>query len=435
VCNLGGMPAAAPPELQPVILRTKLDLKPRPGGTAVPGKSAQIQHLTVGCVGALTYGSAIKRQARKIGDPVARLKYLQFATTPGAQKAFESRKRATARQRAASLVLAIAICLLGTNKALPHKVIKDWIAVPVVTAPAPVRNAVAFQYKAAVVPELATNVWAVEQTSQYDLYSNGLRIENRLAVSNHSRSYSVIGLESGTPGPPRTDPAGVVFHMTESYQAPFEPDQKAALSRATQGVLEYVRNKRAYHFVIDRFGRVYRIVAESDSANHAGNSVWADSQGLYVDLNSSFLGVAFEASTQTTQAPIQDPISDPQIHAARLLTTMLRAKYKLDAGNFVTHAQVSVNPGNMRIGWHTDWGNTFPFAELGLPDNYEIPIPALYAFGFEYDQAYVNSTGAGIGKGLALAQERTIRTAAERGMTLVAYRRTLQRRYNTVHSY
>jgi N-acetylmuramoyl-L-alanine amidase-like protein len=437
VCNLAGMPAAAPPAPPPVFLKTKLEVQPRPQARpitpAVSGKAAQIKYLTVGCVGALTYDSAIRRRARKIGDPVARIKYLQFATTPGAQEAFEARRRLTARRRAASLALAFAICFLGTAKPLPHKVIAGWVARPV--APPPVQPPVAaVQPQTVVIPVVATNVWPVEQTGQYDLYSNGLRIENRLAISNHPRSYSLIGLESGVPGPPRSHPAGVVFHMTESYQAPFEPDHTAALSRATQGLLEYVRNKRAYHFVIDRFGRVYRIVAESDSANHAGNSVWADSQGLYVDLNSSFLGVAFEASTQPDAQAKPEPITDPQLHAASLLTAMLRSKYDLDAGNFVTHAQVSVNPGNMRIGWHTDWGSTFPFSELGLPDNYEIPNPALYAFGFEYDQAYINSTGAGIAKGLAIAIERTRRNAAERGMTLAAYKRTLQHRYNTVRS-
>ena len=28
------------------------------------------------------------------------------------------------------------------------------------------------------------DIWPVEQTSEYDLYSNGLRIENQLAISN-----------------------------------------------------------------------------------------------------------------------------------------------------------------------------------------------------------------------------------------------------------
>jgi hypothetical protein len=320
------------------------------------------------------------------------------------------------------LLLGMTICFLGTNKGLSRQP----VAGPSRREAAPA----GVPYPAAVTPEMAATVWPVEQTSQYDLYSNGLRIENRLAISSQPRSYSLIGLESGTPGPRRSEPAGIVFHMTESYQAPFEPDQKSALKRIGQGLLEYVRDRHAYHFVIDRFGRVYRIVMESDMASHAGNSVWADPEWLYLDLNASFIGVAFEASTQKNQ----EPISAPQLQSARLLTGMLRAKYNLPAGNCVTHAQVSVNPSNMRIGWHSDWGTKFPFAALGLPDNYEIPNPALYLFGFEYDQTYVNSTGAGIWKGLALAKQRTLESAAERGMTLAEYRKILQKRYAKVRS-
>jgi hypothetical protein len=273
-------------------------------------------------------------------------------------------------------------------------------------------------------------VWPVEQTSEYDLYSNGLRIENGLAISNQPRSYSLISRGSETPGPHRSQPAGIVFHTTESDQAPFESSQKSALKRIGQELLAFVSNKRAYHFVIDRFGRVHRIVVESDKANHAGRSVWADSQWVYLDLNSSFIGVAFEARTQADQ----QLINDPQLHAAKALTEMLRGKYNLLAENCVTHSQVSVNSDNMRIGYHTDWGTSFPFKELGLPDNYQIPNPAVYLFGFDYDPAYIDATGPDLWKGLALAEERRRESAAERGVTVGEYRKILQQRYKDVQS-
>jgi hypothetical protein len=292
---------------------------------------------------------------------------------------------------------------------------------------------VSLKPSAAPVRHAATDptvVWPVEQTSQYDLYSNGLRIENSLEISNQPRSYSLIGRDSGAPGPQRAQPAGIVFHLTESPQASFEPGQKSALKRIGEGLLMYVRNKRAYHFVIDRFGRVHRIVVESDAANHAGNSIWADSQWLYLNLNESFIGVAFEARTQADQPPA----NDPQLRAARLLTEMLRGKYNLPAENCVTHAQVSVNPENMRIGWHTDWGNALAFKELGLPDNYEIPNPALYMFGFEYDQAYLNAAGPGLRKGLSLAEEQLRSSAVDRSLTTEQYRKILQQRYRNARS-
>ena len=84
-----------------------------------------------------------------------------------------------------------------------------------------------------------------------------------------------------------TEPAGIVFHTTESHLAPSEEDQNQMLRSAGEGLLEYVRRRRAYHFVIHRFGRVFRIVRESDPANEAGNSVWVDQDWVYVNLNRS----------------------------------------------------------------------------------------------------------------------------------------------------
>src|SRR5262249_53702875 len=145
-----------------------------------------------------------------------------------------------------------------------------------------------------------------EQTKGYDLYSNGLRIENELAVSNKPRSYRPVSRDTESFGPLRTQPAGIVFHTTESDQAPFDPTQSHALMRIGHELLLFVRNKQAYHFVIDRFGRVHRIVVESDAANHAGNSIWADSDWAYVALNDSFIGVAFESRTRSDQQSITE---------------------------------------------------------------------------------------------------------------------------------
>jgi hypothetical protein len=151
---------------------------------------------------------------------------------------------------------------------------------------------------------------------------------------------------------------------------------------------------------------------------------------MYRYLENDDLGVAFEARSGLDQ----QPINEPQLHAARALIEMLRSKYNLPAENCVTHAQVSVNPGNMRIGYHTDWGASFPFKDIGLPDNYQIPNPALYLFGFDYDPAYVNSTGPDLWKGLALAEERRRESAAEHGVTLAEYRKILQQRYKDARS-
>jgi hypothetical protein len=216
-----------------------------------------------------------------------------------------------------------------------------------------------------------------------------------------------------------------VFHTTESDQVRFTASQNSTLKRIGRELLLYVRKIRAYHFLIDRFGQVYRIVVESDAANHAGNSIWADSQWVYLNLNASFLGVAFEART----LPGQAPINQSQIHAAKLLIEMLRSKYNIRTGNCVTHAQVSVNPDNKRLGWHTDWGTRFPFEQVGLPDNYEQPNPAVYLFGFKYDPAYINSTCPELWKGLVYAEEGIREAAAEHRSSVAEYTKCLQRKY------
>jgi hypothetical protein len=350
---------------------------------------------------ALVRSSKIERRAQSLSDPIVRLRYLRQATA-------NQVKRPSRKSR-------IALCALAV-------VILTWRSDALVRRPAvPARHSVSPVPPASAV----TAVWPVEHTSDYDLYSNGLRIENRLEISNEPRSYRLIARESGVLGPLRTQPAGIVFHTSESDQAPFEREQKRILKRIGQELLLYVRNHRAYHFVIDRFGRVNRIVVESDAANHAGHSIWADSKWLYLHLNDGFLGVAFEARMQADQ----EIITEAQLRAARTLTEMLRAKYNLSAENCVVHAQVSVNPGNRRIGWHTDWGAGFPFREIGLPDNYQIPNPSLYLFGFEYDAAYTAVTGPDLWKGLEAADERVREAAAERGVTPAVYRNILYQRF------
>jgi hypothetical protein len=347
----------------------------------------------------------IERRAQAISDPLEKLRYLKEATgTRQAHRHFQS-----AAKWSASVALIAMVVPLASHANLWRE-----------EASRPSSGTTLHNR-----PDLP-NVWLVEQSNQYEIYSNGLRIENPLAVSNEPRTYSLISRSAEAKlGPIRFQPSGIVFHTTESEQAPFEASQTPAIRHIGRELLLYVRNKRAYHFVIDRFGRVHRIVVETDVANHAGNSVWADARWAYLDLNASFLGVAFEAHT----LPGEPPINPAQIHAAKVLTEMLRGKYGILAGNCVTHAQVSVNPGNKKIGWHTDWGNNFPFKELGLPDNYEQPSPALYLFGFGYDPVYMKSTGPELWKGLALAEELVREAAAERGFSVAEYTKSLQEKY------
>jgi hypothetical protein len=113
---------------------------------------------------------------------------------------------------------------------------------------------------------------------------------------------------------------------------------------------------------------------------------------------------------------------------------LLRGRYRIPAENCVTHAQVSVNPENMRIGYHTDGAAGFPFREVGLPNNYELPLPSLTEFGFEYDETFRAAMGASTWNGI-IASERHLERAAARMRTAADEHRTkLRDRYRRLYA-
>ncbi|HLK69878.1 MAG TPA: peptidoglycan recognition family protein [Bryobacteraceae bacterium] len=364
----------------------------------------------------ITFQPWVERHARQIQDPVEKLRYLQAAAAP----TDPAKHRARIGFRLSSLVLMLTTASFFAVRA---KVQVEPLPLYArqIPPPMPVRE---------MPVERFPDVWQVDSAREFETYSNGLRIDNRYAISNHPRSYRIFPLGRPDSGSETryTQPVGIVFHTTESEQEPFERSHNGVLKKAAESLVEFVRHRRCYNFLIDRFGRVFRIVVESDAAQHAGYSVWSDEQWLYVDLNESFLGVSFEARTEPGQE--EPSISPGQVRAASMLIEMLRSRYRISVANCVTHAEVSVNPANMRIGFHTDWASSFPFEELGLPNNYALPLPALVAFGFEADDEYRRVGGARLEGGVQLAEDLLRRRALERGQSLAVYRRGLQRTYH-----
>ena len=271
------------------------------------------------------------------------------------------------------------------------------------------------------------SVWLLETRAGVEAYSNGLRIENDFQVPAPPRQYRALRRGALEPSEVRSNPAGIVYHTTESRTVPFEAPRRESITRDGLATLAYVRDNRLYHFVIDRFGQVHRVMAETGAANHAGFSVWADERNVYLNLNQSFIGVSFEANSGSLAEGYT--ASPAQLFAARALTEMLRSRYSIADMNCVTHAQVSVNPGNQRIGYHTDWARNFPFEELGLRHGYQTAVASIAIFGFGFDTSFLSTLGADVWEGLALAEEQLGRDAAASGMTLANYRRMLHRRY------
>ena len=349
-------------------------------------------------------------RAGRFSDPVARLRYLRNATSPP-----------PVPNRVPKVMITFAGVTAGAALLIPGH---PGYFMREVASPAPPAQVIS-----ANTQEAPADVWLVDsRDAQYEIYSNGLRIETAGAVSYQPRVWRQVMRPSLNAGDLRHDPVGIVYHTTESHIAPFEQSQTDRLKRVGQWLIAYLRKERSYHYLIDRFGRVHRIVKESDAAGHAGRSVWADSNSIYLNLNHEFLGVAFESATQSGDVTAQ-AVTPAQIRAARELTEMLRTRYRISTVNCVTHAQVSVNPWNHRIGNHTDWASNFPFAALGLPDNYELPIAAMEVFGFGYDQDFVTATGGRLWKGLLLTEERVRQAASAEGVSVAPYRAQLKEKY------
>jgi len=357
-------------------------------------------------------------RARQISDPIEKLQYLQCAMTGRVALV----KRPVWRRLSLGAFVIMTVSFL-----LP--------APGVVSDVSRVSHRQMFPETAKKIPPQSfSDVWLVEETEQEEVFSNGLRVDNRFSTPNQPRFYQTLDRKrSMTPSADwRSQPVGIVYHTTESAIAPFDAQRNDALKRISYLTLKNLIENKSYNFFIDRFGRVLRIVEETSAANHAGNSVWADEDSAYLNLNSSFLGIAFEAQTGTGETvPV---INAAQVHAGRVLTEMLRAKYRIRSENCVTHAQVSVNPSNMRIGYHTDWARGFPFAALGLDNNYNLPLASLSDFGFEYDGLFRHAIGPDLWKGIPIAEAQVAQDASGNGRSYSAHRTALQDRYHKLYS-
>ena len=271
-------------------------------------------------------------------------------------------------------------------------------------------------------------IWLVEQKDNYERYSNGGRILTTYETTNHPRGYHVFQPGGTTQSAELGQtPIGIVYHSSESDLLPFTSANNDSIEARTRGLLEYVQKNKSYNYVIDRFGQIYRIVRDDEAANHAGNSVWSDSRGIYVGLNESFLGVSFE--TNSAADSLDEQLTEAQLVAGRLLTQILRSRHQIDDANCVTHGLVSVNPGNMLICYHYDWARNFPFEGMGLSDKYKVAPATITEFGFTYDEEIAGRLGGAVWAGAQAADEAFKKRAHQADTTPEKMRRQLGERY------
>lgn len=235
-----------------------------------------------------------------------------------------------------------------------------------------------------------STIWLADHGPGWEVYSNGLRIETTLAVAAEPRRYRVHDRLKGLQPTLYTRPVGILFHTSESDLWPLEAGYGLQLRESSAALLRYVRRTKAYNYLIDRFGRVYRVVDDETRATHAGHAIWARGDDVYLDLNGAFLGVSFESRWQGGQTL---PITQAQLIAGRNLTNYLRQRFAIAPQMCVTHGLASVSPRQHLIGYHLDWARGFPFAAFGLPDLYAHPPPSVALFGFGYDRSFVRAVG------------------------------------------
>ena len=297
-------------------------------------------------------------------------------------------QQAYRRRRLAAVIGGIGVCLAVAATAWQMsrtQTVPVMASVPAEPTPQPLPPV------AEALPELPvavqpTAVWQVEKGGNFELYSNGLRIETEYTVQGDPRRFQVFVEGRGLADTVYTQPVGLLFHTSESDIWPLEASFNENLRDSSQRLLRYVSRNRLYHYLIDRFGRVWRMVDEDGKANHAGYSIWADGGIVHLNLNHAFLGVSFETRWEGGRAL---PITQAQLAAGRNLTDHLRQKYEISPRLCVTHGLTSVNPKKHLIGHHMDWARGFPFAAFGLPDQYSRPAPSVLLFGFGYDDDFL----------------------------------------------
>jgi N-acetylmuramoyl-L-alanine amidase len=269
-------------------------------------------------------------------------------------------------------------------------------------------------------------VWLVRREGDEELWSNGLRVVTTFETESDPRSFFAFPRDGSPPMPMGPRPVGIVYHASESDMSPFGPAFNRDILATTKDLLGWLSRRRIYNYVIDRFGQVYRLVPDDSVAIHAGISIWGDDRSYYLNLNDSFIGIAFESQWSKAEG---DAITPAQILAALNLTDLLRARYGIDDADCVPHGLVSVNAGKRLIGYHADWARNFPFAALGLSDKYVVPPPSVSAFGFGYDDDLVGRLGGSLWPGVAAAERALARRASLEGRPVDELRNELQRRY------
>ncbi len=300
----------------------------------------------------------------------------------------------------------------------------DWLFTRLIPTPAMASADVLESYpdREALPPK---SVWLVSSEGNEELWSNGLRVDTSFETVGEPRSFFAFPTDGAPPVPLGGNPIGIVYHASQSDMAPLAREFNRDILTTTRELVGWLSRREIYNYMIDRFGLVYRIVSDKGVAVHAGVSIWADDDYYYLNLNKSFIGVAFESQWNAGR----DIITEAQVQAALNLTDALRARYGIADANCVPHGLVSVNATRRLIGYHADWAQSFPVGALGLEDKYLVPPASMTAFGFGYDDDLAKRLGGALWPGVAQAEREVDARAKEEAVSPEVLRARLHRRY------
>jgi hypothetical protein len=334
---------------------------------------------------------------------------------PPRRPAVAPRVRRAANWAAALLVVAAGLALASYPRSRPPDVAPPPLAPVAEHLPAT---------QAGLPPQ---GVWLVDSGEDFELYSNGLRIDATYAIEGDPRRYRAFTAEGGMGSEVFDRPIGLVYHTSESDIWPLEESFNEKLRDSSQSLLRYLRRRQVYHYLIDRFGQAFRVVEETDQANDAGMSIWRSGERVWLNLNGPTIGVSFETRWEGGRAL---PITRAQLESGRRLTDYLRDKWTIAADMCVTHGLISVNARRHLIGHHVDWARGFPFAAYGLPDLYRRTAPAVELFGFGYDEPFLAVMGGEPWPGVREAEERLETEALATGRAVDDVRRERSELYD-----
>ncbi len=321
-------------------------------------------------------------------SPLHGLRHLMTTNPFGAN--VEAKPKPAPRRKGAALAAVLGAAIAGFA-ATGYHLSRPAAAAPVpVHPPTPAPLPVAESLPALPAGLSPSATWLVEKGEGWEQYSNGLRIDTSFAVAGEPRRFHAFAVAGGMQETVYEKPLGILFHTSESDIWPLDEAHNENLRTSSLGLLKYVQRNRLYNYLIDRFGRVFRVVEETDKANHAGMAVWNQGDLVFISLNNAFLGICFETRWEGGRAL---PITEAQLATGRTLTDYLRKRWSVPPDMCVGHGLASVNVKKHLIGHHLDWARGFPFAAFGLPDQYLRPAPSVVVFGFQYDEQFLSVMG------------------------------------------